>query len=480
MKQTNNHKRCSGIFLLFVLLAALNASTLSTQATENWPQWRGPDADGVAQNSEPPTEWSETKNIKWKKELPGMGHSTPIIWGNKIFIMTAKSEPVKERSSVPGLRSERGVDPARQIRNNREPNQNPPQRRDRDPGGRGFGGGRFGPSIPTQIHSFITMCLDKESGDVIWQKTSNAQKPIGGKHRTNSYSSGSPVTDGEVLIANFSSYGIFCYDLDGNLKWSKDLGDMRTRNGFGEGSSAAIHEDLVYVLWDTEDESCLYALDKETGKIKWKKDRDEATGWTTPVVLTHNGIPQVVINASNKVRSYHAVTGDLIWECGGQTTNAIPSIVADDSTVYAMSGYRGNTAMAIELGGKGDLSNSDKIAWELNRGTPYVPSPLLYKGLLYFCKGNNGFFSCVETFSGKVFYGEERLSDISGVYSSPVAANDHIYLPGQNGNTVVIKAGKELNVVQVNALDDSFNASPAISGDDLFLRGAKYLYCISE
>ena len=479
----NNDDKCNGAFWMVVIaVVILSNSTFSLPASENWPQWRGPASDGSANNSAPPVEWSENKNIKWKKEIPGVGHSSPIIWENKIFIMTAKSEPIEERSSIPGLRSQKGTDPARQIGTDRQgENRNPTRGDNRRSGGRGFRDrGGFGPTVPTTNYNFITMCLSKDSGEVLWQKTSTSQKPTGGKHRTNSYSSGSPVTDGEVVVANFSSYGVFCYDLDGNLKWSKDLGDMRTRNGFGEGSSAALYKNLVYILWDTEDESFLYALDKESGDIKWKKTRDEATGWTTPVVITHKETPQVIINGTNKVRSYHALSGDIIWECGGQTTNAIPSIVADDATVYAMSGYRGNTAMAIELGGKGDITGSQKIAWKLNRGTPYVPSPLLYKGLLYFCKGNNGFFSCVETFSGKVFYAEERLPEISGVYSSPVAANNHIYLSGQNGNTAVIKAGKELEVVHVNTLKDSFNASPAISGNSLFLRGAKYLYRISN
>ena len=272
----------------------------------------------------------------------------PIIFGNKVLLMTA----VSDKPAV----------------NNEPEAQEQPQNR----GERGFGrpGRGFGATVPTETHHFITLCLDKKDGSVIWKKTSRSQKPIGGKHQTNTYSSGSPVTDGEVVVANFSSYGTYCYDLNGNLKWEKDLGNMRTRAGFGEGSSAAIHKNLVYVLWDTEDDSFLYALNKNSGDIVWKVERDEATGWTTPFVLTHKGVAQVIVNASNRIRSYHAMTGKLIWECGGQTTNAIPTVVADEFTVYAMSGYRGNSAMAIELGGSGDLTNSDKVLWTLDRGTP--------------------------------------------------------------------------------------------------------------
>lgn len=438
-----------------------------TQA-ENWPQWRGPDGNGVAGNdSKPPTTWNEKKNVQWKTLIPGSGHSTPIIWGDKLFVMSAVGE--KSNDDQTG-RTQEGVDPARQ--GGRQP-------RGQRPGG-GFGRGGFGRTVSTTTFQFVTYCLNKNTGKVIWQKTARKQKPVGGSHQTNTYSSASPVTDGKVVISNFNSYGIYCYDMDGNLKWEKDLGDMRTRNGFGEGSSAAIHGNTVFVLWDTEDESYLYALDKLSGNQKWRVSRDEATGWTTPLVLTHKGVTQVIVNGSNRVRSYDVMNGELIWECGGQTTNAIPSLVADETTIYAMSGYRGNTAMAIELGGKGDITNSEKVVWSLDRGTPYVPSPLLYDGLLYFCKRNDGFFTCVETVTGHVYYEEERLPDISGVYASPVAANGYIYLPSQNGSTIVLKAGDKLDVAQVNELSEPINASPAISGNKLFLRGSKHIYCISE
>ncbi len=453
-----------------LILTAMTAAAIgqwttpeNVNAVENWPQWRGPTGNGTAPGSKPPVRWDENTNIEWKTAIPGEGHSSPVIWGDKIFLMTAVSQPVPASEQPDAGGSD-------------EP------RSDRGPGRRGSGGprGGFGGGAPDIVLTFQTMCLDRDSGAVLWTRKGQTSKPNEGKHRTNSFCSGSPVTDGGVVISNFSSYGIFCYDMDGKLLWEKDLGDMRTRNGFGEGSSPALHGDTLFILWDTEEDSWLYALDRLTGDEKWKVAREEKTGWTTPYVVTHNGVTQVVVNASNKVRSYDAASGRLVWECGGQTTNAIPSVVSDGETVYAMSGYRGNTAMAIELGASGDLDGSDHIRWQLNRGTPYVPSPLLFNGLLFFCKGNDAFFTCADARTGEVYFSEERLPEISGVYASPVEAGGRIYLCGQNGVTVVMDAGKKLELITANKLDEPINASPAVSGNRLYIRGSNHLYCISE
>ena len=468
-----------GVVPMTSALALVISLNLSAQ-NQNWPQWRGPTGNGTAEGAKPPTTWSQTENLAWKTEIPGEGHSSPVVWGDRVFVMTAVPGEAPDNPPEPGGRRNAGAP-------DRRPDGPPPgAERGQGPGRGGRfgppGGGRFGGGDPvsTAPMKFMTLCLDRRTGKILWEKTGHVSPPVEGRHRTNTYCSGSPVTDGSVVISNFSSYGIYCYDMDGNVMWEKDLGDMRTRNGFGEGSSPALHGDTVFILWDTEDESWLYALDKNTGEQKWKKARDEKTGWTTPYVLTHNGVTQVVVNASNKVRSYRVDDGSLLWECSGQTTNAIPSVVYDGDVVYAMSGYRGNTAMAISLGGEGDISGSDKILWTLNRGTPYVPSPLLYDGYIYFCKGNDAFFSCVDTKNGKVEYGEERLPDISGVYSSPVGADGKVYLCGQNGITMVIKAGKNLEILASNDIGEPINASPAIVGDSLLIRGNKHLFCISN
>ena len=252
--------------------------------------------------------------------------------------------------------------------------------------------------------------------------------PHEGHHPTNSYSSGSAVTDGQHVVSFFGSRGLFVYDMEGNLTWKKDLGDMSTRNGFGEGASPVLHGQTLVVPWDTEQESYLVAFDKRDGSELWRQNRDERTGWSTPYIVQHDGTIEVVVNASNKVRSYNLADGSLLWECAGQTVNAIPSVVADDRHLYAVSGYRGNAAMAIQLGKRGDLSGSDAITWTLSRGTPYVPSPLLMNGRLWFTQGNDAVITCVEAQTGKVHYTQKRLDGPSGFYASPVGVDGKVYL----------------------------------------------------
>lgn len=421
--------------LSFILLMA--ASVMALAAESNWPQWRGPTANGVAPQGDPPVAWSETQNVRWKTRIPGQGHATPVIWGDRIFVLTA----------VPL-------------------------------GGAQLGRGVSGESAP-EI-AFTTLCLDRKTGEVIWQKVSRQQVPHEGHQQSNTYASGSPVTDGEHVFAFFGSYGLYCYDLEGQLVWEKDLGDMRTRNGFGEGSSPALHGGTLVVLWDNEDDSRVYAFDKATGRELWQRERDERTGWTTPYVKPFGDSVQVVINGTTAVRSYDLKSGELLWQASGQTANAIPSVVGEGDVVYAMSGFRGNAAQAIRLGGRGDLTGSDRILWSLSRGTPYVPSPLLYEGLLFFCQRNDATVTCVDAATGAVHYSQERLEGVTGVYASPVGAKGRIYLAGQNGATAVLENSKSLNVLAVNKLDEPINASPVVVGDELFLRGSDHLYCIAE
>jgi outer membrane protein assembly factor BamB len=288
------------------------------------------------------------------------------------------------------------------------------------------------------------------------------------------------VTDGEHLIVSFGSFGLYGYDLKGKLLWEKDLGDMRTRNSFGEGSSPALSGNTVVVLWDHEGEDFIVALDKRDGKELWRQQRDEPTGWCTPLIVEHGGKKQVVVNGTNKARSYDLATGKLLWEAGGQTANAIPSAVTGHDRVYVMSGFRGAALQAITLGKSGDLTGTDAIAWSHNKGTPYVPSPLLAGDLLYFCSGNNATLSIFDARAGKALVEAERVEGLNGVYASPAAAANRVYLVGRDGGTVVAKQGPTLEVLAKNRLDDGFDASPALVGNELFLRGREFLYCLGE
>jgi outer membrane protein assembly factor BamB len=282
------------------------------------------------------------------------------------------------------------------------------------------------------------------------------------------------------VYAYFGSRGLHCYTLEGKLVWSKSLGRMETRNGFGEGSSPLLTGDAIVINWDHEGADFIACFDKKTGEERWRKQRDEPTSWATPLAVVHEGKTQVVVSATNKIRSYDLATGDVIWECGGMTTNVIPSPLTAHGMVYALSGFRGNAIRAIKLGGTGDLTDSDAVAWKYDTKCPYVPSGLVEEDRLWFFSQNTGILSCLNAKTGEVLIDAARIEGLGGVYASPVAADGKIYLTGRNGEGVVLKAGPKLEILSSNKLDEKFDASPALSGKDLLLRGHEYLYCLSE
>jgi outer membrane protein assembly factor BamB len=413
----------------------------------NWPQWRGPQANGVAPHGNPPIEWSETKNVQWKVALPGRGTSTPVVWENQIFILTAiptgKKVAVKPDTVPPGPNAHM-IDP------------------------------------PGEAQRFTVMALDRATGKVVWQQAAREKVPHEGFHRDHGYASGSPVTDGKHLVAYFGSNGLFCYDLAGRLLWQKELGRQRTRYGYGEGTSPALHGNTVVILWDHEDEDFIVALDVRDGKELWRQKRDEPTGWSTPLVVEHEGRRQVVVNGTNKIRSYDLSTGELIWQCAGTTLNAIPSPVAGSGLVFVTSGFRGNALYAIRPGSRGDITGTPSVVWFRKKHTPYVPSPLLYGNLLFVPSWNNAVLSIFEAATGEARIEAQRIEGIQGVYASPVGASNRVYLVGRDGNAAVLRKAEKLEVLARNRLDDGFEASPAVAGKQLFLRGRQFLYCLSE
>jgi outer membrane protein assembly factor BamB len=304
--------------------------------------------------------------------------------------------------------------------------------------------------------------------------------PHEGHHRDHSHASHSPVTDGKLVFGWFGSRGIHCYDMAGKLQWSHDFGDQRTANGFGEGGSPALHGDTLIITWDHEGDDFIVALDKKTGKEIWKQTRDERTTWTTPFVIEKDGKAQVIAAATGKVRSYDLATGKVLWECGGLGSNVVPTPVTDGGLLFTMSGHREPALLAIKLGRTGDLTGTDAVAWKLTRGTPYVPSPLLLGDKLYFLSGNNATISCFEAATGKVLVDGERLQGPSGFYASIVSAGGRIYLAGRNGTSLVLKPSDKVEILATNKLEEKFDASPAIVGRELFLRGHEYLYCLAE
>ncbi len=412
---------------------------------QNWPMWRGPLGTGVAPDANPPVEWNENTNIRWKKPLPGKGHSTPIVWEERVFITTAV--PVGDAlqpkySGAPGAHDNLPV---------------------------------------THRHEFVVMALNRDDGKPLWKKTVREGLPHEGGHYTASLASLSPVTDGEHLFASFGSRGLYCLDLDGEPQWEVDLGNMQTKHGHGEGSSPALYGETLIVNWDHEGQSFVSAFNKRTGKQRWKLERDEVTSWATPIIAVHEGKPQVVIAGTDRVRGYDLASGAVIWECGGMSANIVATPVFADGMVYAGSSYEKRALLAIRLtGASGDITGTDRVVWDRARGTPYVPSPLLYDDALYFLAHYQGILTRVDAQTGEDQPGPMRLGRIRNVYASPVGAAGRVYVTDLNGTTMVISSDAAPEVLAVNRLNDSFSASAAIVGDDLFLRGEENLYRIAE
>jgi outer membrane protein assembly factor BamB len=433
--------RCQFLFLLAALAGGLaaNAAAPPDPAAELfWPQWRGPLSTGDAPHANPPLTWSETNNVKWKTTIPGEGDSTPIVWGDRVFLLAAI--PHGTNAAAPAA-----------------------------------------PQAPAETYQFVVLCLDRASGKILWQRVARQEAPHEGRQENNTFASASPVTDGQRLLAYFGSRGLHCYDLEGNLKWEKDFGKMKTKMGFGEGASPALWGDKVVVNWDQEGGGFIVALDTASGRELWRTPRDEDTGWSTPLIVEYNGQRQVIVNATKRVRAYDLATGKELWSCSGQTDNAIPSPVAAGGVVYLTSGFRGSALQAVRLGREGDLTGTDAIVWSHGQNTPYVPSPLLTDKFLYVISGNDAIVSCFDAGNGQVYFEHERLEGVYGVYASPVAARDRVYILSREGACIVLKKGPKPEVLAVNKVaDDHSDASLALTEKDLFLRTRHSLYCLSQ
>ena len=434
--------------LLFLFSVLISFSVLA-QETENWMQWRGPLNNGVALKGNPPVEFSETKNLKWKTEIPGKGHATPLVWEDKIIVLTAvETDEVVEKEEPEGEEGE---------------------------------GRRRMRGVSTNIvHDFKVILVNRNNGNIIWEKTVANELPQESTHNLGSWASNSPCTDGEFIYAYFGSRGLFCLDFDGNIIWERDFGQMEKHMSFGEGASPYLYKDRIFVLWDHEGDSYLYAIDKKTGKNVWKLERDERTSWSSPFVVEANGKTQVITSATTNIRSNDFETGELLWTSTGLTRNVIPVPVIEDKIVYVMSGFRGAAMQAIDLNkAKGDITETDAIVWKYDIETPYTPNPVLMDGKLYFLRVNNGYMSCLDAKTGEVHYMKQKLEGISTIFSSPTAVSDRIYIAAKD-ICLVIKAGEKFEIIASNPLEDNFHASPVIVGNQLILRGFKSLYCFEE
>ena len=409
-----------------------------------WRQWRGPLGTGESPSGKPPIHWSDSENIRWKVAIPGHGLSTPIVVGDRIFVTAAMphGEKIKPRfSGAPGAHDNLAVD---------------------------------------SRHKFLASMLDRSNGEILWTKELADRLPHEGGHYTGSLASASPVSDGKNFFAYFGSHGLYCLDRDGNVRWKKDLGTMHTKHGHGEGSSPAIHQDRLVVNWDHEEKSFIVVLDTDSGEEIWRAERDEVTSWSSPIVVDVEGTPQVIVAGTSRVRGYDLANGNVIWECGGLSANVVATPVAKDGMVFVGSSYDTRAMMGIRLANAaGDITETDLVKWSLRKGTPYVPSPLLYRGSLYFLSHYQGILSQVEAITGLARIGPTRLSHIRNVYASPVAANGNIYVTDLDGVTMVISHGIP-RILATNRLSDEIGASLAIANDEIYVRGKNFLYCIAE
>ena len=418
----------------------------------SWPNFRGPTFNGVSTTATPPTEWDEEtgKNIAWKVELPGTGNnSSPVVWGDRVFVLT----------SIPAVAA--GEEQA--------PRAEQPRRR-----GGGGGGG-----VAPVMTRFVTLCYDRNTGKLLWEKVATEAVPHQGTHGDHSFASASPSTNGKHVYSHFGSRGLYCYDMDGELIWKRDdFGQMNTRNGFGEGSSPFLYGDIIVVPWDHEGESYVIALDALTGETLWKKTRDERSNWVTPVVVSHEGRDILVTGGENRVRGYDLKTGEELWQAAGPTSRPIASPVIFGNHVLLSSARQGFFLASLDASASGDLSSENGINWSTSENGSDVPSLLLSGNRLYVVKASNGILGCMNVETGKYFYEPRRLQDISGVYASPVAANGRVYIVSREGVTLVLEDSENFTVVGTNRLNDRIDATPALVGNQIFLRGKEFLYCI--
>jgi outer membrane protein assembly factor BamB len=426
-------------------LSAL-AEKPSANPDDGWMQWRGPLASGVAPHAQPPLEWSEQKNLRWKIPLPGKGHSTPIVVGDRVYLTAAvpTGEPQPPvHDTAPGTHD----------------------------------------GVPvTHRHQFVVLAVELRDGRIAWQRVVREEFPHEGGHITGSQASNSPTSDGQRIYAFFGSRGLHCLDLKGEVLWQKDLGRMRTHHAHGEGSSPVLHGDTLVVCWDHEGESFLYAFDKLTGRQLWKVARDEKTSWSTPLIVESEGRPQVVVSATKRVRGYDLATGTQLWECAGLTDNVVSSPVQAGSLVITGNSYQQQAMLAIRFAGaKGDLTGTGAVVWQIRRLTPYVSTPLLYGDTLYFLRHNQNILLRLDPATGQPRGEPLRLAGIRDfIFASPVGAAGRLYVTARDGTTVVLRHDRENAPLAVNHLDDSFSASPALAAGELYLRGERFLYCVSE
>jgi len=443
-------KRIALTLIVGIALAVTGLGFLTEKAEAgNWPQWRGPDGSGISEEKNLPSEWSPTKNIKWKVPIDGRAHSSPIVWGNRIFLTTAV-----EGSVVPGAKA------VNHTGDDGKPFLHP------DSVG------------ADKKHTFKVICIDRESGKIIWQSTAWEGTPYDNRHRKSSYAASTPATDGKLVYAFFGTEGLYAYDFKGKLAWKADLGKLGTV-GMGTGTSPILFDNLVIVQADEENgaASFIVAVNKNTGKEAWRTARKVQVSWSTPLLVRTSKRAELIASGTESVISYDPATGKELWRHKGVESNAIPSPVANNEMVFLVAGFPAKIAMAIKLGQSGDLTGTPNVAWTYAKGTAYVPSPILYGDYLYLTT-DRGILTAIDAKTGEVKYEGGRIPIPATFTASPVAFEGKILMTSEDGDTFIVKAGPQHEILGTNSVGEPVYASPAIADGRIFIRGEKNLYCI--
>jgi outer membrane protein assembly factor BamB len=433
---------------LLAAFAAISFETLASSGSSNWAQWRGPKSQGISEDKNLPSEWSATKNVQWKTAIEGRGHSSPIVWGKRIFLTT-------------GIEGAKIADPKPPIHM--------------------IEGKEFKhPAWAGHDHTwtFKVISVDAETGKVLWEKIAYEGPTVDYRHSKNTYASATPATDGKHVYAYFGSEGVYCYDYSGRLVWKKSLGPILTL-GMGAATSPVLYENLMILQCDQNlgEASFIVALDKKTGNQVWKVKREVEASWTTPIIINEGGRTELITSGNQWIISYDPATGREIWRTKGVNSNAIHTPMVGHGMVFVSAGYPEKRTLAIKLGGTGDVT-ATHVAWKYEKGTAYVASPILYGDYMYILS-DKGLLTCLDAKTGEVKYEGGRVPNPATFMSSPVAFNGKILISSEDGDTYVVKAGPTHEILRTNSLAEPIYSTPALAGGKVYIRGGKNLYCIA-
>jgi outer membrane protein assembly factor BamB len=448
------------VFACLVAAAVVATAGQTAKAPERWPQFRGAQAAGVADGAGLPAEWDAAKGagIAWKTSIPGLAHSSPVVWGDRVFVTTAISSR-DDATFKPGL----------------------------------YGDGTA--SEDRTEHRWQVIALDRRTGKIVWERTAYQGVPREKRHIKATYANSTPATDGKTVVAFFGSQGVYAYDFNGKLKWKHDLGriDAGAYNDvtyeWGNASSPILYRDLVILQCDQQKDSFVIALRLKDGSVAWRTPREELPSWASPAVYPgdgNGGRAELVTNAPKFIRGYDPLTGKELWRLGRSSNITAPTPIFDRDLIVVASGRRPNAPIfVLRAGASGDITlpegatSGGPVVWTRERAGSYMPTPLIYRGLLYILK-NQGIFVCYDLRTGEQKYEERIPHGGSGFSASPVAADGKIYLSSEDGDVFVVNAGPKFEIAGKNPMGEPLMATPAIAGKTMFIRGERTLFAVGR